>query len=257
MTEPLSALIADDEPLVREALRNAFRRIGGVHLVAEARDGHEALAYLAAEDVDVAFLDIRMPGFDGFELLERVPPDRLPAIVFVTAWEQYALRAFQARALDYVLKPIDDARLAAALERARTHIRGERSSMMEQRMAELLRDARHPSSDFECLAVRLHTRDVPVEIRSIEWVEGDRNYVRIVANGRRYPARETMNSIERRLTPYGFLRIHRSTLVNLARVREIVRNGSGRTVAVLVDGTRLRVSAAGRRRLAARWNRLR
>lgn len=249
MTEDLRILVADDEPLVREGVIEAIRRTGSGYVV-EARDGIEALAHLQEHAIDIAFLDIRMPGLDGFELLSRVAPGHMPVVVFITAYDEYALRAFQARAIDYVLKPIDDERIAAAMERARRFLQGAERADLEERLREIIANMARPAGAGDRIAVRLGATDVLLAVDDIDYIEGDRNYVRLHADGRAFPVRATMAALEDRLSDRGFVRIHRSTIVNLQRVREIRRDTRGRSFAVLADGTRLRVSDTGRDRLA-------
>lgn len=247
MAELLRVLVADDEPLAREGVVNALRSIAGVEVVAQTVDGPETLIALESGGIDVAFLDIRMPGLDAFQLLDRLEADP-PAVVFVTAFDDHALRAFEAHAIDYVLKPVDEERLRAAFDRARAQVLGRRADRLGSRIAGLLQSLGEEAATGR-LAVRLGSRDVLVAIRDIDYVEGDRNYVRIVTDGRRYTARGTMKAMERRLAVHDFVRIHRSTLVNLDRVREIRRDRAGRSFAILADGTRLRVSDSGLVRL--------
>lgn len=245
---PIRVVVADDEPLVRRGIREILEEAAGVEVVAEARDGVEAAAAIERERPDLAFLDVRMPGLDGFAALERVRGP-LPWVVFVTAFDEYALRAFQSHAVDYLMKPFDRERVERALEKARTLVRGERARMLEERLRGLLADVRPAAAGPDRVAVRIGDRVVLVEADGIDYVTAEGNYVRIVAGERRHLARTTMKEMEEDLGPRGFVRIHRSTLVNFGRVREIVRSAGEAAEVVLADGTRLRASESGRRRI--------
>lgn len=228
MSDAIRVLIVDDEPLARRGLRLHLERATGFEIVSEAATADEAVDRIERLAPQVVFLDVRMPGADGFSVVERVGVDAMPVTVFVTAYDDHALRAFDAQAVDYVLKPIDPTRFARTAERVRALVAGRGAP---QRL--LLRDGR--SILF-------------VEDGEIEWVEADGDYVRVHVRGRAHLVRHTLASMERRLEGK-FTRIHRSAIVNVARVRE-VRAGPDRTAQVILrDGTALRVSRGYRERV--------
>lgn len=229
MSDAIHVLIVDDEPLARRGLRLHLERASGFDVVAEAATADEAVACIERLAPQAVFLDVRMPGEDGFSVVERIGLAAMPVTVFVTAYDDHALRAFDAQAVDYVLKPIDPARFARTAERVRSLVAGRDAP---QRL--LLRDGR--SILF-------------VEDEEIEWVEADGDYVRVHVRGRAQLVRHTLAAMERRLKPATFTRIHRSAIVNVARIREL-RTGRDRTAQIVLrDGTVLRVSRGYRDRV--------
>jgi two-component system LytT family response regulator len=234
----LRALIVDDEPLARRGIRARLLAAGGVEVVGECGSGREAVRAIGELAPDLVFLDVQMPGLDGFGVVDAVGAGRMPTVVFVTAYDQHALRAFEARALDYLLKPIDDERFAVMVARAR------------QRVAERRAGARADAAG-ERLAVRDRGRVLLVEPAEIDWVEAEGDYVRLHVGGRGHLHRETMAAMEARLAPLRFARIHRSAIVNVARVREVRPRGDREYTVVLRDGTRLGLSRGYRDRLRA------
>jgi two-component system LytT family response regulator len=239
-TGPIRTLLVDDEVLARLALRQALAAHADFEIVGECGNAAEAMQAVAALAPDLLFLDIRMPGLDGFRLLHQLKPDTLPMIVFATAYGQHALRAFDANALDYVLKPIDQGRFDQALARVRRHWRG--------------LHARAPAGiapvtggPVQRLSVRVgeHIRVIAVE--TIDWIEADGNYVHIHVGKQAYLHRETLRGLLATLDPGRFLRIHRGTLVNVERIREIHPLFQGNAEVVLHDGTRLNLSRRFRR----------
>jgi two-component system LytT family response regulator len=225
----ISVLVVDDEPLARRGLRLHLERASGFEVVGEAATAAEAVASIRKLAPQVVFLDVRMPGEDGFSVVERVGVASMPVSVFVTAYDDHALQAFDAQAVDYVLKPIDPTRLSRTLERLRTLVTGRDAS---QRI--ILRDGK---------------RVLFIEDDEIEWVQAEGDYVRVYARGRGYLVRHTLAAMESRLEPASFTRIHRSAIVNVARIREL-RTDRDRTAQVILrDGTVLRVSRGYRERV--------
>ncbi|HEV2540625.1 MAG TPA: response regulator [Frateuria sp.] len=234
-TGPIRTLLVDDEVLARLALRQALAAHADFEIVGECGNAAEAMQAVAALAPDLLFLDIRMPGLDGFRLLHQLRPDTLPMVVFATAYGQHALRAFDANALDYVLKPLDQARFDQALARVRRHWRG-----LHARTPAGISPA--TGGPVQRLSVRVgeHIRVIAVE--TIDWIEADGNYVHIHVGKQAYLHRETLRGLLAALDPGRFLRIHRGTLVNVERIREIHPLFQGNAEVVLHDGTRLNLS---------------
>lgn len=226
----MKVVIVDDEPLARQILRILLENDRELTVAGEC-SGVEAAEVIARERPDILFLDIQMPEVDGFDVLERVGPDTVPAIVFVTAYDEYALRAFEFHALDYLLKPFDDRRFYAALSRAKERVR-----------------AKTPSSSSFTRRFLVRTREKVLFIKAddLEWVEAADYYVSLHAGGKSYLLRQTMAEIERQLDPAKFVRVHRSAIVNLDRVREIHPLFRGDAELVLEGGTRVRLSRTRR-----------
>ena len=265
MSAGLRVLIADDEPLARQRLRRLLRREAEVEIVAECADGPATVQGLLTHTPDLLFLDVQMPELDGFAVLGAVPDDRLPVTIFVTAYDQYALRAFEAQALDYLLKPYTEARFRTAFERGRAAALGpepgERARLLalleqirfEQRDLRTAVASHRPPADR--LLVREEGRVRVLAASEVDWIEAARNTVRLHAGQAVYVLREPLTSLEGRLDPSRFARIHRSTVVNLERVAEIQPWFSGDGMVVLRNGERLRVSRGYRQQFEARLSR--
>jgi two-component system LytT family response regulator len=236
-TAAIRTLLVDDEVLARLALRQALAAHADFEIVGECGNAAEALQAVAALAPDLLFLDIRMPGLDGFKLLRELKPDTLPMVVFATAYGQHALRAFDANALDYVLKPIDQARFDQALARVRHHWRG-----LHERVQASASPAPAADGPAQRISVRVgeHIRVIATE--AIDWIEADGNYVHIHLGKQAFLHRETLRGLAATLDPARFLRIHRGTLVNVERIREIHPLFQGNAEVVLHDGTRLGLS---------------
>ena len=225
------ALIADDEPAARRGVRQLLAAFPEFTVAGECRNGAEVLAALDASTPDVVFLDIQMPGIDGFEVIRRRTPERMPEVVFLTAFDQFALRAFDAEALDYLVKPVSEARFAATMKR----------------LLKRLRSTTHSTSD-ENFVVTTSRGMVVLNIGDIEWIEAAGNYVQVWIGSRSYFLRESLRLLEERVRKYGFVRAHRRALVRLDSVRELKRTSAGALVAVLGSGASIPIS---RRRSAA------
>jgi two-component system LytT family response regulator len=232
----LRVVVVDDEPLARETLRFLLSRDEDVRLVGEC-SGVDAAEVIGRERPDILFLDVQMPEVDGFQVLQAVGPGAVPAVVFVTAYDDYALRAFDVHALDYLLKPFDDRRFEVALSRAKEAARGKR---VDQRLVKLL--------DGHAKRFFVRTREKVLLIRpdEIDWIEAADYYVSLHVGGKTHLLRETMNDLEQQLDPERFFRVHRSAIVNVDRVRELHPLFRGDCVLVLHDGTRLKLSRARR-----------
>jgi two-component system LytT family response regulator len=238
-TPPIRTLLIDDEVLARLALRQALAAHTDVEIVGECGNATEALQAITVLKPDLLFLDIRMPGMDGFKLLQRMQPDTLPMVVFATAYGQHALRAFDAKALDYVLKPIDQARFDQAMARVRQHWLGLQAHAMSAPIAPITRAA---LSHVQRISVRIGESIRVIATEDIDWIRADGNYVEIHVGGASYLHRETLRHLLDVLDPARFLRIHRGTLVNVERIREIHPLFQGNAEVVLHNGTRLSLS---------------
>jgi two-component system LytT family response regulator len=226
-----SALIADDEPAARRGVRQLLAAFPEFAVVAECRDGAEVLTSLDAVRPDVVFLDVQMPGIDGFDVIRRRTPERMPAVVFLTAYDQFAIRAFEAQALDYLVKPVTEARFGATMKRLVRQLRSAATSAREQ-----------------AIVVTTSRGATVLPVREIDWIEAADNYARIWTNGRSYLLREPLRVLEARVQTQGFVRAHRRALIRLGAVRKLTWTDAGELVAVLGAGTSIPIS---RRRRAA------
>lgn len=248
MSEPLRALIVDDEALARERLRALLGRDPEVVVVGECADGDEAIAAIRARSPQLLFLDVQMPEKSGFDVLDEVGPAAVPAIVFVTAYDQHAVRAFEVCALDYLLKPFDEERFARTVARAKAHVLGPGRDM-ERRLLALVEEVRARSRSLDRLMIRSGGRLFFLKTEDIDWIEAEGNYACLHSAGGAHLVRETIGRLEAQLDPARFLRIHRSTIVNLDRVRAIEPLPHGEHRVLLVDGTELTLSRGYRDRL--------
>ena len=256
------AVIVDDEPAARRGVRLMLERDAEIEIVGEAATGGEATELITRSRPDVAFLDVQMPGGDGFEAIARVDPAQVPAVVFVTAYDEHALRAFEINAVDYLLKPYDDVRFGAALQRAKAAARRRREESAEHRLSRLmnyLRDdpartaaTRIPGAeDRDRILVKSSGEIFFLKADEIDWIEAEGDYMKFHVAGRAHLMRETMARLEGRLDGKRFIRIHRSTIVNLDRVRKLSPSFAGEYAVVLTDGTKLKLSRGYHDRVAA------
>jgi two-component system LytT family response regulator len=236
MPDVIRLLVADDEALARRLVRQYVAACEGVEIACECADTGSVQAAIAGQEVDAALLDVRMPGDDIFDVLAGLTPKvRLPALIFATAYDKYAVRAFEVNAIDYLVKPFTESRFAAAIARLR-----ERRAMDEQPdVPRLLRDlGRRP----ERLLVPEGQRMVPLQVSAIAWIKAEGDYARIHGGGKSYLVYRTLNDLEARLDPAEFLRVHRSAIVRLDRISEVRPADSSRYRITLADGTSLTVS---------------
>ncbi len=250
----LQALIADDEPLARERLRFLLADDEEISLAGECRNGRETVAKLQVQRIDLLFLDIEMPGKGGFEVIEQIGGARMPSIIFVTAHNRYAVRAFDVQALDYLTKPIEPARLRAAVARAKQHIQMQASSLGEVQLRQLLTSLATAAAAKEYpqrLLVPHGARERFLPIDEIDWIEAADYYSCLYAGGKQYLLREPIKRLAETLDPRRFVRIHRSVIVPVDRVREILREGHGEGSVLLANGQRLRMSKTGWQNLLA------
>ena len=250
---PITVLVADDEPLARRRLLRLLRAEPGIDVVAECKGGREAVEQILARAPDLVFLDIQMPDLDGFGVIAEVGAERMPAVVFVTAYDQYALRAFEVHAFDYLLKPFEGERFHAALSRVRGFLSARRregypgEEQLRRLLAEVLgRDgdaaAKPASPFFERVAVKSDGGTRILQIADVDWFETDGNYVRVHVGKNTYLIRSTANRLQEELDPARFARIHRRFLVNVDRVVGLEPWFGGDAVVLLRDGTKLRLS---------------
>jgi two-component system LytT family response regulator len=244
----LKVLIADDEAVARRRIRRLLLGEADMSVVAECADGASAVGEILRVRPNLALLDVQMPELDGFEVIQRIPEHEWPAVIFITAFDRYAMRAFDVHAIDYLLKPFSADRFRTALGRARERLqRHAHQEGLEALVDELRRRPRYVTR----IAIRSRGRVVPLPVSSIDWIQAADNYVTLHAGGREYLVRETLASLERQLDPDRFTRIHRSTLVNVDRVAEIGTAGHGDAEIRLRDGTTLTVSRTWREKLIA------
>lgn len=257
MTEKFRALIVDDEALARANLAVLLNEDAEIETVGQCANGFEAIKALQQLRPDILFLDIQMPRLNGFEMLKRVEAASLPVIVFVTAYDKYALKAFEVNALDYLLKPFDDERFTLALQRAKEQVRQRRVNNYSQRLVNLLQSHEQPETTPEYLTrivIKETGRVYFVRVEELDWIEASGSYAELHAGAKTHLLRESLNSLEQRLDPQRFLRIHRSTIVNLDRVQELQPYFRGEYVVLLRDGTRLKLSRTHRDKLQAILN---
>jgi len=260
MSRLLRIVVADDEVLARQRIRRLLRHEPEVRIVAECADGPATVTAVLRDAPDLLFLDVQMPELDGFGVLRALPADRMPVIVFVTAFDQYALRAFEAQALDYLLKPFTEARFRTAFQRARTQVgrgdSGERLALLLEQLRreqQELRDRLEGAGSWlERVLIREEGRVTVVPVEEIDYLEAARNHVRVHVGRTTHLLREPLSALEARLDPARFGRIHRSTIVNLNRVTEIEPWFSGDCNVILQGGTRLRLSRSHRQDFESR-----
>jgi two-component system LytT family response regulator len=238
----IRTLIVDDESLARERLRQLLKSEPEIEVVGECADGQEALAMIQKESPDLIFLDVQMPELDGFGVLEAVTVAPAPVIVFVTAHDKFALRAFEVHAVDYLLKPFDRERFQKALSRALERVRHREGAGQLRAQSAVLAELKPPPRPLERLAVKTGGRVIFVKLSELDYIEAAHNYVELHVEKHSHLLRETLNSIEARLPPDRFVRISRSVIVNIERVKELQPLFYGEYTVTLQNGTRLTLS---------------
>jgi two-component system LytT family response regulator len=252
----IRTLVIDDEPLARERIRALLGEQPDVDVIGEARDGEEAVQAILTHEPDLVFLDIQMPKMDGFEVIRTVGPENMPLVVFVTAYDQHALKAFDVRALDYLLKPFDRERFAESIGRVRQAIERSGSDEIGRRLLELVRELKPGGAGrSERLVIKSAGRLFFLRTDEIDWVEAAGNYVKLHVGTEEHLLRETMNGIELKLDPEKFFRIHRSRIVNMERIKELQPWFNGEYVVILRNGTKLTLSRGYREKLQERLGR--
>ena len=244
----IRTIIIDDEPLARDRIKRLLRDEDGVQIIGECGNGTDAVKSITEMNPDLVFLDIQMPGKNGFEVIKSLNSKKLPTIIFVTAYDQYALQAFDVHALDYLLKPFNRDRIKKAVSRAREHMEHLRLGNLDERLNSLIADLRGEKKYLDRLVVKSVGRVFFLKSDEIDWIEAAGNYVKLHVGRESHMIRETMNGIEAKLDPEKFLRIHRSTVVNIDRIKELHPMFSGDYAVILRNGTELALSRNYRER---------
>jgi two-component system, LytTR family, response regulator len=247
----IRCLVVDDEPLGRERIKSLLNALPDAELVGESDTGSAAIAAIDALTPDLLFLDVQMPEVDGFGVLASIKTAHVPAVIFVTAYDEYALKAFEVHAQDYLLKPFDPDRFYSAFERAANRIRGERAGDVNDRLVALLSDIERDRPRRSRIAIRSGGSIFFLPVEEIDWLEAADNYVRIHSKGETHIVRQTLQRMEESLPPDSFVRIHRSSIVNVGRIKEIQPWFGGEYVVLLRDGTKVHTSRRYRARLEA------
>jgi two-component system, LytTR family, response regulator len=245
----IRTLIVDDESLARDRLRQLLQNEPEIEIVGECTDGREAVTAIQKEMPDLVFLDIQMPELDGFGVLEAVSPQPVPVIVFVTAHDKFALRAFEVHAVDYLLKPFDRERFQAALRHALEQVKNREGDALARRLSALLTGLKAAPKPSERLAVKSGGRVLFVKINDIDWLVTSHNFIELHVGKESHLLRQTLDAIEARLSPEMFVRINRSTIVNIERIKELHRLFYGDYSITLQDGTKLTLSRQYRNHL--------
>lgn len=248
-------IIADDEPLARARLRMLLAEEAWIDVIAECSDGPSTITAIEKFRPELVFLDVQMPGGSGFDVIESVGAGRMPFVIFVTAFDRYALRAFDVHALDYLLKPFDRDRFRDAVTRARERIERSSNGDLERRLLAIVNDLKPAPQPLERFVIKSGGRVFFLRAEDIEWIEAAGNYVKLHVGAETHVFRETMNSLEARLNPSVFFRIHRSHIVNIERVRELQPWFNGEYVVFLTSGARLTLSRGYREKLQDRIGR--
>ncbi len=260
----MRVLIVDDEAMARRRVRRLLDEEPGVSVVGEAANGAHALEHIRAHDIDVVFLDVQMPGMDGFAVARAMDGDDAPLIVFVTAYSEHALRAFEVHAVDYVVKPVVPNKFRATVAHVRAMLENEQAADAGRRLQKLLAHALQESAatadSIESavryparIRIRNGERTLLLPVGDVDWIEADGNQLRIHAGGQVHLLRDTLQSLETTLDPERFARVHRSMIVNMSRVRELEPWFGGDAILILDGGRRLRLSRTYRERVKVRF----
>jgi two-component system, LytTR family, response regulator len=245
----IRALIIDDEPLPRERIRTLLAERRDVEVIGECRDGQEAVNAILAERPDLVFLDIQMPELDGFEVIKAISNEFMPAIVFVTSFDEYAIRAFEVNAIDYLLKPINAARFEESVLRAIDRLTQSNVRESERKLLDFIELLRAEHQHVTRFVVRSGSRLSFVRASNVDWIDAADNYVRLHVGGREHFLRDTLKSVEIQLDPEIFVRVHRSVIINLDRVESVEPYSHGEYVVTMKDGAKLTTSRSYSERL--------
>ena len=245
----IRVLLVDDEPLAREMLREMLQGDAEVEIVGESCNGREALDAIHTLEPDLIFLDVQMPEIGGFEVLAALGKEKAPYVIFVTAYDQYAVRAFEVQALDYLLKPFDQERFDTSWQRAKAQLKRDRNGGMDQRILTLLEELKAGNKYLERLVIKAAGRIYFLETGEIDWIEAEGNYVSVHSAKKSHLLRETISSLESQLDPKKFVRIHRSSIVRLDYIQELQPWFHGEYRVILQDGTQLTLSRNHRDKL--------
>lgn len=236
---PLTTLVVDDEPLAREGLRMLLSRDAEISSIQEAKDGRAAVKAILTTRPDLVFLDVQMPEMDGFRVVREVGAKRMPAVVFVTAHDRYAIQAFEINAIDYLLKPVTEERFTEALKRAKARLHPQAGDEANRQIIGLLQVIASPRKHLKRLAVRSAGKTVFVDVEDIDWIEAAENYVQLHTGRAGHLLHVPMNTLEKSLDPDNFLRVHRSIIVNVKRIKELQPGPHGEYVITLQNEVRL------------------
>ncbi len=247
----IRALIVDDEPLPRERIRALLEPHGEIEVVGECEDGEEAVTAIEAESPDLVFLDIQMPELDGFEVVSALRSEQLPAIIFVTAYDEYAIKAIEVDAIDYLLKPVSPERFEQALERATSRLATDATPESNSKLFDFLDRVRAERGFVKRFVVRKGSKLSFVRIADVDWIDVTSNYIRLHVAGTRHLVRQTLKSVEGQLDPDVFIRVHRSIIINVDRVESVEPHLHGEYEVAMQDGTRFTTSRSYSSRLRA------
>ncbi len=242
-------LLVDDEPLARERLRTFLSKAPGIEIIGECADGQDAVIRILQDSPDIVFLDVQMPGLSGFDVLKKLNGKRPEAVVFTTAFDQYAVKAFDVHAVDYVLKPFNQERLFTALDRATTRIKSGKPDDLHLKLAAMLEDLRAGASQPERLPIKSGGKVTFISLKDIDWIGSADNYVELYVGAKTHLIRETMNSMAQRLPVDTFLRISRTSIVNLSRVKELQPLFHGEYSVLLTTGAKVTLTRSYRDQL--------
>lgn len=245
----IRTLIVDDEALARERIRNMLATDPQIQIIGECANGQDAIETIQLNSPDLVFLDVEMPGTDGFAVLEALPPDSIPTTIFVTAYDQYAVRAFEVYALDYLLKPFDQERFDKALKRAKAQVSNHRSDTFNERILSALEEIKTRPVHLERLVIKMNGHVFFIKAEEIDWLEAEGNYVRLHAGKESYLLRDTITALESQLDPKRFIRVHRSAIVNIDRITELQPWFHGEYRIILSEGVQLTLSRTYREKL--------
>lgn len=255
-TKKIKTLIVDDEPLARRTIRDLLASDPEIEIIGECSNGLETVKFIRRQLPDLLFLDIQMPGMNGFEALAKIEHEQIPAIVFVTAFDSYALKAFEMHALDYLLKPFTDKRFEEALRQAKTHAELREINKLSRSLLDLLGEQAgretisvKRKSFLTKFMIRSSGRVAFIKASDVDWISADDYYIKLHVAGKSHLLRVSLNELEEKLDPKLFLRIHRSTIVNFDRIKELQQSPSGEYIVVLKNGTELKLSRSRRERL--------
>jgi two-component system LytT family response regulator len=264
LNRKIRALIVDDEILARKALRSMLKDDSEIEVIGECRNGKEAVEAIREQSPDVVFLDIQMPEMDGFQVIQEVKVERMPVTVFVTAYDKYAVQAFEVNALDYLLKPFDHDRFDTTMQRAKTFVRQQKLGEINESLFAVLKDLKPNSNEapsetdkdahkepIDRVVIKSVGRIYFLKVEEIDWVEGTSNYLSLHSGSQTHLIRETMGNFHAKLNPRKFLRIHRSTIVNIERIKDIQPLFKGEYVITLTSGRRLKASRGYRHEIQA------
>ena len=241
----LRVLVVDDEPLARTGLAALIRNDPELECAGEYGDGQAAIAAIESLKPDLVLLDVQMPEIDGFGVIRAIGPEQMPPVIFVTAYEEFAVQAFRVHALDYLVKPFSDPALAAALARAKCIVKGGQLQQLTQRLTDLVGAVPQPTH-LSRITVRVAQRMQVVRVAEIDWIEAADYCAKLHVGGHIHVIRVSLNALERLLDPSTFVRVHRSAVINLDRLKEIVSDSSGDGTIVLTDGTKVRLARSRR-----------